>query len=257
MRYKGARVDGTETVGGEVYVQGRAPDIVCAFRRGSGEMIEFVVDGQDQTSFVSASAGTAAMPVFTASCPQGNYVESDGRTVFVSGRVAQVTPYNRNYYEARAGYMIYAISTSDGGGDLQVAYDPPGSRGGYCQIVASGGSGAGGGAQSASGMGQTDTVRVQFAAGSTGTELTDSLAPGASRRYVLGAQDGQFLYARVAPWNGNLEYQIFNPVDTFLLDMVPARQEYRGQLWQSGEHVIEVINRSGQSVSYNVIFGIE
>lgn len=253
MRYNGARVDGTETVGGEVYLQGRAPYVACAFRRGSGEMIEFFVDGQDQSSFVSASAGTSMMPAFTAQCPQGNYVESDGRTVRVNGRVASVTPFNRNYYEARAGNVIYAISTSEGGGDLQVSYDPPGNRGGFCTILASGS----GGASGSPGMGQTDTVRVQFPAGSSGTELTDNLAPGASRRYVLGARDGQFLYTRVAPWNGNLEYQIFNPDNTFLLDRIPARQEYRGQLWQSGDHVIEVINRTGQTVSYNVIFGIE
>ena len=253
MRYNGARVDGTETVGGEVFLQGRAPYIACAFRRGSGEMIEFFIDGQDQSSFVSASAGTSMMPAFTAQCPQGNYVESDGNSVRVNGRVASVTPFNRNYYEAQAGNVIYAISTGEGGGDLQVSYDPPGSRGGVCTILASGG----GSVSGSPGMGQTDTVRVQFPAGSTGTELSDNLAPGASRRYVLGAQNGQFLYTRVAPWNGSLDYQIFNPDNSFLLDMVPARQEYRGQLWQSGDHVIEVINRTNQTVSYNVIFGIE
>ena len=36
-----------------------------------------------------------------------------------------------------------------------------------------------------------------------------------------------------------------------------ADKEYRGQLWQSGDHVVEVINRSNSSVDYNVIFGIE
>lgn len=255
MRYNGARVDGTETVGGELYLQGRAPYIACAFRRGSGEMIEFFVDGQDQSSFVSASAGVSMMPVFSAQCPQGNYIDADASgTVRVNGQVARVTPFNRNYYEARVGNVIYAISTSEGGGDLQVSYDPPGSRGGFCTILASG---SGGGSAGSPGMGQTDIVRVQFPAGSSGTELSDNLAPGASRRYVLGARDGQFLYTRVAPWNGNLDYQIFNPDNSFLLDMIPARQEYRGQLWQSGDHVIEVINRSNQVVSYNVIFGIE
>ena len=37
-------------------------------------------------------------------------------------------------------------------------------------------------------------------------------------------------------------YQIFNPDGSFLLDQMGAAQEYRGQLWQSGDHVIEVIN---------------
>ncbi|MBF9058460.1 hypothetical protein HKCCSP123_04625 [Rhodobacterales bacterium HKCCSP123] len=172
MRYNGARVDGTETVGGEIYLRGRAPYIACAFTRPGLRQTEFFVDGQDQSGFLRVSGG--------------------------------------------------------------------------------GGGGGGGGA----GAGQTDTVRVQFPAGSSGTELSDNLAPGASRRYVLGAGDGQFLYVRVAPWNGSLEYQIFNPDNSFLLDLIPARQEYRGQLWQSGDHVVEVVNRSNATVSYNVIFGI-
>jgi hypothetical protein len=255
MRYNGARVDGTETVGGEIYLSGRAPYIACAFTGGSLRMVEFFVDGQDQSSFATASAGTSALPSFAAECPQGNRVESDGRgAVRVNGRNASVTPFNRNYYEAYSGGVTYTISQNDDGSGLQVGYQPPGSGGGYCEIVSTG---SGGGASSGSpGMGQTDTVRVQFPAGSTGTEHSDNLPPGASRRYVLGAGDGQFMYVRVAPWNGSLEYQIFNPDNTFLLDMIPARQEYRGQLWQSGDHVVEVINRTNATVSYNVIFGI-
>lgn len=256
MRYNGARVDGTETVGGEIYLGGRAPYIACAFTGGSLRMVEFFVDGQDQSSFATASAGTSALPAFAANCPQGNRVESDGQgAVRVNGRNASVTPFNRNYYEAYSDGVTYTISQNDDGSGLQIGYEPPGSRGGYCEIVSTG---SGGGASSDSpGMGQTDTVRVQFPAGSTGTELSGNLRPGASRRYVLGAGDGQFMYVRVAPWNGSLEYQIFNPDNTFLLDRVPSRQEYRGQLWQSGDHVVEVINRSGQTVSYNVIFGIQ
>jgi len=168
MRYNGARVDGTETIGGEIYLRDRAPYIACAFTRPGLRQTEFFVDGQDQSGFLRASSG-----------------------------------------------------------------------------------GGGGGA------GQTDTVRVQFPAGTSGTELSDNLAPGASRRYVLGAGDGQFLYVRVAPWSGSLDYQIFNPDGSFLLDMVPSRQEYRGQLWQDGDHVVEVINRTNRTVSYNVIFGID
>jgi hypothetical protein len=38
--------------------------------------------------------------------------------------------------------------------------------------------------------------------------------------------------------------------------MSPDR-EYRGELWQSGDHVIEVINRGTGTASYNVIFGID
>ena len=103
----------------------------------------------------------------------------------------------------------------------------------------------------------TSTVVVRFPSGSTGTELTGSLEPGESRRYVLGAASGQNLYVRVAAQSEGMSYQIFNPDQSFLLDQMTAAQEYRGQLWQSGDHVIEVINRGGAQTSYNVIFGID
>lgn len=174
MRYNGARADGTETIGGEIYLNGRAPYVACAFSARSLRQTEFAVDGRDQSSFLANS-----------------------------------------------------------------------------------GNGGGGNSGGGSSAGQTSTEQVRFPAGASGTELSSNLAPGASLRYVLGADDGQFLYVRVAPWSGTLDYQIFNPDGSFLLDMVPARQEYRGQLWQSGDHVVEVINRTNQTVSYNVIFGID
>ena len=105
--------------------------------------------------------------------------------------------------------------------------------------------------------GATDRVRVRFDAGTTGTELSDTLAPGASRQYVIGATAEQFLYTRVAADGPTLDYQIFNPDGSFLLERTGGDLEYRGQLWQSGDHVIEVINRTGKRQSYNLIIGIE
>lgn len=52
-------------------------------------------------------------------------------------------------------------------------------------------------------------------------------------------------------------YQIFNPDNSFLLEQMTSAQEYRSQLWQSGNNVIEVINRGGSTKSYNVIIGID
>jgi hypothetical protein len=117
--------------------------------------------------------------------------------------------------------------------------------------------GGGAVAPAASAEGGTETVRVKFDKGTSGTELTGSVAPGGSIRYVIGAKNGQFLYARVADNGGGLSYQIFNPDTSFLLDQMPAAQEYRGQLWQDGDHVIEVINRGSKTASYNIIIGIE
>ncbi|MEP1199284.1 hypothetical protein [Tateyamaria sp.] len=105
--------------------------------------------------------------------------------------------------------------------------------------------------------GATTSQRVQFEAGATGAELTGSLAPGASAQYLMGAKNEQFLYVRVAPKNGALDYVIRNPDGSELLELMTADQEYRGQLWQTGDHVVEVINRGASNVDYNVIFGIE
>lgn len=117
----------------------------------------------------------------------------------------------------------------------------------------------GGGAMSGSGASKptTDTLRVRFDTGTSGTEISASLTPGSSTRYVLGAKDGQFLYVRVAPKSGSLGYLIQNPDGSALLDFMTPDKEYRGQLWQSGDHVIEVVNNGSTDASYNVIFGIE
>ncbi len=103
----------------------------------------------------------------------------------------------------------------------------------------------------------TATERVRFDRGTTGAELTATLTPGSSVRYVLGAKNGQDLYVRVAANGPDIYYQVFNPDDSFLLDQMTSATEYRSQLWQSGDHVIEVINRGNRNTSYNVIFGIE
>ncbi len=165
MHYNGARVDGTETVAGDIYLEARAAYVACAFPGGSTTMSEFFVDGRDHSDFLRVSGGGA---------------ESGG----------------------------------------------------------------------------TETVRVQFPSGSTGTELTGSVAPGGSVRYVIGARNGQDLYVRVAPRSGRLEFEIFNPDGSFLLELINASREYNGQLWQSGDHVVEVVNRGGQTIDFNVIIGI-
>jgi len=107
----------------------------------------------------------------------------------------------------------------------------------------------------AAGTGGTSTVRVRFSAGANTAVLDGDLAPGASRRFIVGARNLQDLQVSVSAVRG-LSYQIFNPDGTFLLDQVPAAQTYRGQLWQTGDHVIEVINRSNRALSYNLAISI-
>jgi hypothetical protein len=103
----------------------------------------------------------------------------------------------------------------------------------------------------------TDTRRVRLSGNSSGTEISASLTPGSSTRYVLRARNGQFLYTRVATGAGGVEYQIFNPDRSFLLEQMTSAREYRGQLWQTGDHVIEVINRGNRNARYNIIIGVK
>lgn len=103
----------------------------------------------------------------------------------------------------------------------------------------------------------TESQRVHFERGATGAELTGRLTPGSSMRYILGAKNRQDLYVRVAAKGPDVFYQILNPDGTFLLEQMTSATEYRGQLWQSGDHVVEVINRGKGSVSYNIIIGAD
>ncbi|THD84882.1 hypothetical protein E7811_03925 [Aliigemmobacter aestuarii] len=107
-----------------------------------------------------------------------------------------------------------------------------------------------------SGEPTTDTVTVQFAAGTSGASYTSTLTPGSSTRYVLGASANQNLSVNVTVMQGSVEYQIFNPDQSFLLDLIPAGTPYAGQLWQSGDHVVEVVNRGGAAAEYAVDFSI-
>jgi uncharacterized protein YgiM (DUF1202 family) len=105
------------------------------------------------------------------------------------------------------------------------------------------------------GPGGTSTVRVRFTPGTSRAELTGVLAPGQSRRYVLGARAGQNLIVRVMHRSGpRTDFQIFHPDGSLLMPMTPTDRVYRGELFLSGDHVVEVINRGGKTAEYMVTF---
>ncbi|MEM1428137.1 MAG: hypothetical protein AAGG09_01620 [Pseudomonadota bacterium] len=99
--------------------------------------------------------------------------------------------------------------------------------------------------------------RIQFAPGTTGTEITRHLESGGARQFLIGARAEQFLYVRVAPKDAEMYYVIRSPDGTLLLEGTDAGTEYRGQLWQSGDHIIEVVNQADRAAEFNLIIGIE
>jgi hypothetical protein len=113
---------------------------------------------------------------------------------------------------------------------------------------------AGGGAMA--GAPSEGSVTVHFAPGTSGATYEGRLAPGGSTRYVLRARKEQFLSVQVAPDGGRLDYAIRNPDRSALLDPIDTSKPYTGQLWQSGDHVVEVINRGDRTVGYRVTFEI-
>ena len=138
---------------------------------------------------------------------------------------------------------------------FQCSFNRPGRQ--IIQFIVNQPSGAGGGA-SAGGDYEPSTreERVRFPSGQSGTEFTGELGSGDSVRYLLNARKGQFLYVHIATRNPRTYFNIFTPDGHTLYESVRAGNEYRGQLWLNGDHVIEVYNRSHRRANYNAIFGI-
>lgn len=100
------------------------------------------------------------------------------------------------------------------------------------------------------------SLRVAFVAGATGAELTGSLPPGKTRRDVLGAASGQNLHVRVVPQGAPVGWRIFNPDQPLLPGQMTSNHKDRGELWQSGDHIVAVINRRASMASYTIIMGM-
>lgn len=153
------------------------------------------------------------------------------------------------------------VTLRDGGGTVWRCIGYSDGAVGELRVVdaADDGSGAmAGGPQNSGAEPGTSTERVRFQRGQSGAELTGTLTPGSSARYVLGAKNGQDLYVRVAPCgDARLEYQIFNSDKSFLLGSFSADREYRGQHLQWGDDVVKVINRGNSTASYNLKVSID
>ena len=173
-----------------------------------------------------------------------------------NGDTYSLSPGNRpNHYKDQMGNKV--VRTHAGGNEQEFKWE--GGKKVVVTFVQSSSQGAGGassGGYGASAEPTTTTQNVRLAAGQSGAEIRGTLSPGSTIRYVLKAKNGQFLYVRVAAEGPDIDYQIFNPDNTFLLESMTAATEYRGQLWQTGDHVVNVINRGTRTTSFNVIIGL-
>ena len=99
-------------------------------------------------------------------------------------------------------------------------------------------------------------IVVRFQPGTSGATYDGTLDAGGAIQYVLNARDGQFLTVRVFPEGAEMAYQIRNPDDSQLNGMVSTDLPYEGQLWQGGDHVVEIVNRTSAPARYRVDFEI-
>lgn len=114
----------------------------------------------------------------------------------------------------------------------------------------------GGGAMA--GAPRQDEIVVRFASGTTGATYNDDLGSGDAVRYVLGAQNGQFLTVELRGNSPNLNYIVYVPGGDMLYESSQAGYVYEGQLYRSGDHVVEVFYNGNQGTtgSYDIIFEI-
>lgn len=83
----------------------------------------------------------AAAPKFTASCPTGISVKSNGSgTVRINGKKATVKTLNANAWTAKISGVTIDIAKDDSG--LQLFYTAKGGANGICQVSSSAGSAA-------------------------------------------------------------------------------------------------------------------
>lgn len=105
---------------------------------------------------------------------------------------------------------------------------------------------------------QTEIVRVQFARGTTGAVYTGRLGSSEAVRYVLGANAEQFLTVSLRPDNQLTYFILYAPDGSIMYESSQAGPEYYGQLWQSGDHVIEVFYNGnvGTFSNFDVAFEV-
>jgi hypothetical protein len=115
------------------------------------------------------------------------------------------------------------------------------------------------GSNASSGGTTAGTHTVRFPAGSTNTTMTGRLGSEEAAKYVLGANNEQFLTVSLRPDNQLTYMIIYVPGGDILYESSQAGNEYYGQLYRSGDHVVEVFYKGepGTVGNYDVYFEID
>jgi len=113
--------------------------------------------------------------------------------------------------------------------------------------------GSGGGEGPVDGIGYDNTpptvtgeVRVQFRPGTSSARYGNRLGSGDAVTYILNARDGQFLTVNLGGDTEFLDYIISVPSGDILDQASQSSFRYEGQLYQSGDHRVEVFYNGDQ-----------
>ena len=98
---------------------------------------------------------------------------------------------------------------------------------------------------------QTRTERVRFR-GDRSQDFQATLNPGDAVRYVFRGGNRKFLHVRLSTRNRRTYFNILTPNGRTLFESARAGNDYRGQLWLDGEHVVQVYNVSRRRASYDI-----
>lgn len=101
-------------------------------------------------------------------------------------------------------------------------------------------------------------VVVKFQPGQNGATLSGELGSEEAFRYILGARKNQFLKVSLRPDNALTYVIITVPGGKILHESTQAGNEYYGQLYLSGDHVVEVFYKGepGTKGHYDIAFTI-
>jgi uncharacterized protein YgiM (DUF1202 family) len=253
--YNGQRTNGTHAINGTIYLETRAEDYACSYDRRGRNMVEFFAEGRARNAYLpggGSGGGQGSSTVVEVTGIRGNDVLNvrggPGNDYRIIGALSNGTKVRRLNCQDQGNStwcQIEMITDMRERGWVNARFLSSGS---VTQLPEK---------PPQAGVGGDRTVRVRFPAGSSSASLTGTLAPGEARRYVLGARKLQDLSVRVSAEGSGLFFQIFNPDRSFLLDQVPARQTYSGQLWQTGDHIVEIINRGNRARTFSVRLSIQ